>query len=553
MKKSDNGLSRREFMTAAGAAAVAASTAGAAGAAEPKRGGEAKVGVPVLPNGQDPGRYVGLYAQQALAYSHDGLVDLTPPRVIMDLLEKGTPDDEIPVVVPNLAESWEISKDGKSYTFHLQKGVHFHNGKELKSEDVDYCIRRVLSKPIGSSSYSKFQTVESVKIHDDHTFTINIKEPMSPFISFCNMALPIYPKDSLPMDALQKKVDKDNPPAPGTGPFKWVDWKPGSWIRWERFDGYRLPGKPYLDAVTSIRASEDTVRYTALRTGELDYAGGISDAVVSSLLKDSQKKTFVKIEKEGYIVHVLGYGLVQSLALNMSQPPFNDIRVRKALSLALNRAQLALGSTYGLGEPGWQHYSKEQTPFWIDGLDWYEEDVAEARRLLKEAGYEKGLVIEFLAQPTNMNMTKAAEIMQQHLKRVGIQLKIKLLQRAGFFPLKRTHKYQMITNSNGQYYTFDPDTMYDNIYSFSKTNNWRNQAEYNSDEADRLLDQARIAQSLAERKALYKRLFEVMKKDIPYIPMFSQQPSVGVSSNLKGYDPLAMIPDMRIFREVWKG
>ena len=186
---------RREFLLTTGGALAYASLMGGpnlARASPPRPGGEVNIGVQVLPVGVDWARFVGLYAQWVLSFTHDGLVDLVPPRLIMEHIAAGKPSEELPAVVPNLAESWEISKDGRVYTFNLTKGVHFHNGKEFKSEDVAFCIQRTLSKPIGSALKPRFETITDIKLLDDHNIRITLEEPLAPFLSYLCYKLPIY-------------------------------------------------------------------------------------------------------------------------------------------------------------------------------------------------------------------------------------------------------------------------------------------------------------------------------------------------------------------------
>ncbi len=272
---------------------------------------------------------MGLYAQWAWSFCYDGLVDLVPSIVIEDYLKSGKSLDDMPVVVPNLAESWEVSKDGLDYTFHLRKDVTFHNGKDFKAEDVDFCLKRVLSKPVASSSATKFQSMKEVKILDDHTIRITLKNPLAPFLAFCNMNLSIIAKDSLPMDKLMRTAPKDGPPLPaGTGPFIPSVWKPGREINFTKFKDFREPGLPYLDGVNLLRVMETTVRYTGLRTGELDWITGVGQEVLADKLEGKKQKRDVYLQEKDHTIYVSDLGLVQCFAFNMREAPFNDFRVR---------------------------------------------------------------------------------------------------------------------------------------------------------------------------------------------------------------------------------
>jgi len=548
------GFNRREFLGLTGTAICGASLLGFprfSMAENPKRGGEINIGIQNLPNGYDPGRYVGLLAQRVLSFSHDGLVDLVSPDVITASLKQGKPVEEIPVVTPNLAERWEISKDGLDYTFFLARDVLFHNGKEFKAEDVEYCIKRVLSKPIGSSSASKFKYVDKITVLDDHTIRLTLKTRMAPFISFVNMSLPIYPKDSHPMDKLNKVVSKEKPPAAGTGPFKWVDWKPGAWVRYERFENYRKKGLPYLDAVTIKKVSEATVRYTGLRTGELDFIASVPFPAMAKMVQKSPKKKDVYFKQKDITVYVSDYNLLQYLALNMRQKPFDDIRVRKAFALAMDRDKIALGATYGLGGPEEQSYSRTTSVFYLDGLDWYEQDLEQAKKLLKESGYGSGMEVECLVQPTNQLAMGSLNVYQQQLKKIGVTLKLKTLRRAGFFPLVRKQKFQMTTASLGTYNQFDLDGLYDYLYSWNKSKNWRNRAGYNNEEMDRLLAEGQTGSSLRQRRKTYRKVYDLIKRDIPYIPIAGNSVGWGWRNTLKGFSPTAAIPPFRGFYNAW--
>lgn len=546
-------MTRRGFLASAAAGSLAAGTPGLAGAQTPKRGGKVNLGLQILPVGLDVARYMGLYAQWVISFTHDGLVDIVPPSVIKAHLAAGKSPDDLPVVTPNLAENWEISKDGLTYTFNLQKGVSFHNGQELTSDDVKFCIERIRSKPIGSTIKPRFELVREMALPDKHTIRFVLKEPFAPFISYLSYKLPIYPRGSAPMDQLIRKFDEKQPPLPGTGPFKWVDYKPGDFIQLERFDGYRFEGQPYLDEVKLNAVMDPTVRFTALRTGELDYISGVPSSAVAQEFGAAQPKGDVTFDKGEYMIYVNDPNIVQALALNTSQPPFNDIRVRRAIQLGIDRGQVAVGSTMGLGYPMIQPYTQDSTAFFIDGLSYPAQNQAQARQLLKDAGHGKGLTITIMMLNTNQVGLKAAQVMQQQLKGIGVNLKIEMFQKAAYFAKAQQGNFEMTTRGIGSYYEYDLDMLYTMFYSYAKDQNYRNYAHYSNEAVDEALDKARRLQELGARKKQYRKVYEAMIEDVTYIPLTSSLTAQGWRSRLKGFDPRATIPDLRAFSQVWIG
>lgn len=541
-------LSRRGFVkTSLTAAAAAAFVTGASSAKTPRPGGNVEIGFPSLPVGTDPGRFVGGYGQFLLSFTHDALLDLTPPADIMAYLASGKPLDQMPTLQPNLAEGWEESGDGLSLTFTLKPGIFFHNGQELTASDVKWCMDRI--KNIQSWRYA---SVRETKALDKRTVRFLLTEPSATLISALQMYTPIYPKDSLDFNKTQWAVTKDSPHAPGTGPFHWKDDEPGQFIRLQKFTGYRFPNQPYLDTVTLRQVADPTVRLTALRTGELDFIYPLGSAVMAKETQDQDQKAMVSLDKGEYTLYTTDYNLTWSLALNMRKKPLDDIRVRRAIALAMDRKPAALLATGGLGRVSWQHYTRRSTPFWIDGLAWpHQHDIKQARALLDEAGFGKGLELNIILNPQQDTAVKYAQVLQQQLSQAGINLKFEMMQKTAYFARDRKSDFQLMILSLGNTFNYDLD-MYYNYFNSTREESWRvNRAGYRSQKASELVEKGRRTMGLTRRLEIYRELYELWARDIPYIPLYQEPASGAWRDTLHGFDPLGAVPDLRTFRQVW--
>ena len=558
MKPNKNGWKRRDFIRIAGGAMAATAFMGVPiiGQAAPKRGGHLKLGFPYLPNGADPHRWTGLFAQVPWSFCYDGLVDLASPQFIQDWLASGKPRGEMPQVTPNLAESWETTNGGKSYIFHLRKDVTFHDGSPFDADVVVWNFGRKVSKPIAAPSAVYYKDMTGVKALDKYTVQVDLKFPNASFLAnACQMTMPIIAKDSLPMKQMRRPARKGLPLAAGTGPFICTEWKGGRSMSFKKWDNYRVKEQPYVDQISLQRIIDPVVRFTALRTGELDYIQGAPVEEVSNRLKGKSNISGVYLYEDEYTLYNTDYGLNNFFSMNQTKPPFNDIKVRKAFALALNYQEIAQISMSGLGRHGYQHYTPETTPFWIDGLtNWYEQDLDEAKRLMKAAGHGGGLTVEFMIATNNANGIKAVQVMQQQLRKINVNLKINLLQAAGYWPKRRKRDFEATWEVPGAYYKYDLDMISAFFISPSKVNKraaWRNSAGYSNEEVDRLLVMAQREMNFGKRLEFYKRIYEINKRDVVYVPLAQPTANIGYRNHVKGLEPNSAVPFSRSFKTVW--
>jgi len=352
----------------------------------------------------------------ALEGEPPGLDPTTNPSAIIDrvvynnLFEGLVKFDRHGKIVPGLAESWEVSPDGRAYTFHLRRGVKFHNGKAFTSADVKYTFdmaRDPANKVKTHRDY--YRDIVSVEAVDDYTVTITLKAVDSMF--FYNLARGdsiILPKD------LQPEM-KTHPI--GTGPFRFEEWVKGDHVTFVKFDQYYRQGVPYLDRVIFKFIDTPPARNAALKAGDIDVIGYLaSPETAIEFEKDPRFKIFNGVTTGDVI-----------MSTNNSRKPFNDVRVRRAMAYAIDRKAIIDGAMFGYGTPIGSHMSPIN-PNYLD-LTWmYPYNPEKAKQLLAEAGYPNGFDAVIKLAPRYDYSKRSGEIIADLFRKVGIRLKIELIE-----------------------------------------------------------------------------------------------------------------------------
>src|SRR5215470_17038194 len=288
--------------------------------------------------------------------------------------------------VPSLAESWKISADGKTITFTLQKGVRFHDGKPFTSADVKFSVLEVLKKvhPRGAAT---FREVTEIDTPDEHTVVFKLATP-APYMM---MALSGYESPMLPkhlFEGTDIKTSKYANAPVGTGPFKFVEWQRGQFMRFDRNPDYWRKGRPYLDRVVARFVADSATRTAAMEKGEAHVGGfaAIPWPDVKTLAKLPQMETTTK----GY---EMSSPIVQ-LDFNTRKAPFDNVKVRQAVSYAIDRKAIIENVWFGWGKPATGPISSNFAPvgFYTPQVRNYDvpDGVATANKMLDEAGFKRG-------------------------------------------------------------------------------------------------------------------------------------------------------------------
>jgi peptide/nickel transport system substrate-binding protein len=412
-------------------------------------------------------------------------------------------------VKPDLAEKWESSADLKTWTFHLRKGVKFHHGRELDSEDVKATIERIQDKATGSTARVNFLMVDKIETPDKSTvkFTLNI--PYSAFPEICGeRQARIVPKD---------KIGELATHPVGTGPFMFKSFKPGDRVELTKNPAYFESGVPKLEGVVLLVMPESATRIAALETGETHAVWKLPLEAIDKLKKNP-----------GVIVDEVPTSSWDGLVMHNKTPPFDDPRVRKAVLLAIDKAQMAEIALFGHGSPTITPIPPSH-PFFNQNVS-MKSDIAAAKKLLAEAGHPNGFEVALIVPEGRPERERLGVAAREMLKAVGIKVNI---QRVPWDKFLADVEGKAAFSVNG---FFSRPTVDTSLYPwFHSAGSWNTGLwHYKNERVDKILDTARQAASAEERKKLYQELQQVVSEDPPSVVPYVVNQVDGFRKEVKG-------------------
>lgn len=478
---------------------------------EPATGGTLKLGVQADPAELDP------HLTQLTAAWH----------VIEHVYENLVTTDETLAPVPALAESWDISDDGVTYTFHLRQGVTFHNGRAFVADDVKYSFERILDPELASPSVSDLESIESIEVVDDATVVITLKAADSSFLAkLMGGSIAIVPREVVEEngDLMQTMV--------GTGPFRFVEYVPNTEVTLERNPDYWDAPLPYLDELFIQVIPDNTARTTALVTGTVDI---IEYAPVQDLPIFEDDETLAITGNENTNIRYMG--------INVSREPFDKLEVRQAISMAIDRGPIIDAAVFGAGTPTsvifpptyWAGIESEIPPVDIEG----------AKALLEQAGVGDGFECVILSWAQYPFLSNAAIVIQEQLRQIGIEAEVELQENAVYLENYFAGNFDMSVTGTSAY--VDPN---DVIQSSFGTGESQNGVQYSNEEVDRLIQEGIATTDQAERAEIYGEIQRILLEDLPWINLFIAEQYEAMKSYVKGY---VHIPtgSNRSIRSVW--
>lgn len=411
---------------------------------------------------------------------------------------------------PYLAESWAFSEDQKSLTLKLRQGATFHDGQPITSADVKYSMEVVKANHPFSSMLAP---VTSVDTPDPLTVTINFAQPHPAILLSLSSALvPILPKHIFDDGGDIKANPKNNLPV-GSGPFKVMAFEPGQHIVLERYEGFFLPDRPYLDRIIIKQYQDANSAGLALEGGEVQIYPFIDSP---RMVKRLQGKTGIVETAEGYA----GIGALNWLAFNIKNPALSDVRVRQAISYALDRNFITKALHVGLSKPAVEPVVSS-SPFYTDAVERYDFDLDKAKALLAEAGYGEGgkklaLTIDYLPNSEEMQRS-IAEYVKAQLAKVGIEVSVRA---SPDFPTwaNRVSNQQFDMTMDQVFNWGDPVIGVARTYVCNNIKPgviWSNTQSYCNPQVDGLLAAAAIEPDPAKRKDQYAQAFVQITRDAP--------------------------------------
>ncbi|MDJ0961767.1 MAG: ABC transporter substrate-binding protein [Acidimicrobiia bacterium] len=399
---------------------------------------------------------------------------------------------------PALAESWTISTDNLTWTFKMREGVKWHNGRDFVAEDVAYSFNRILDPDVGAANAWRFGSVESVTAVDDMTLEIKLNRPTPNLLvsigGFKGMS--IIPKEIVDDGTI------DTFPI-GTGPFKFVSFSPGDGVVLERNDDYWREGLPYLDGVQFVAIPDPTVKLTNLQTGEVHWVDSVPPEQIESLESDS-----------GVVVDRASGGDYHYFALNQNREPFDDVNVRRAIAMAIDRDEITLAAQFGAATAN--QAAIPQGNFWYEAIaPFATSDTAQAQQLLADAGVED-LTIEFLVTSDFPETVTQAQVISAQLADIGVTVEIRDVDFTTWLADEAEGNFDAFMLS--WIGNIDPDDFY---YAQHHSTGGFNFQGYANPEVDSLLDAARVETDQGARKALYDQAAALIINDASYIYLYN--------------------------------
>lgn len=496
--------------------------AGAASAAAPRPGGRLVIGTERDQEVYDPHRTTGITVAGVASLLYDTLLFI---------------DYDLRTLTPGLARAWEVAPDGKTYTFQLRNDVKFHSGRRFTSADVRYTFERLLDPKTASPHRFRLASVEAIDTPGETTVVVRLKDPRSDLLA--QLAHPFL--GILDRESVQKHGTKyGTAGAGGTGPFTFVEWVSGDRMVFKRFGDYRWgppffqnKGPAFVDEVVYRVTPETQTLVFELERGNIQslWGGRPSDVQLLRRNKDVQ------------ILEGRPNQQIQYLGFKVTRPGVSDVNVRKAISAAISKDELAKEIQRGLGTPARGVFLPVTRDYWAGQEAIFPTYApAQSRALLDAAGWKPGpdgirvkdgqrLALVYLSWTPEQD--ELATFLQSQLKEVGIDLEIRPLALAAYFSGLRKHDHDL----------WSLDTPYPSIleilnFWFLSTNTPApNRAMWKDARTDELLTQARGARTDETRARALLELQKIMAENHLLVPLWHRPLLVPTRVEVKGYRP----------------
>ncbi|MDR7417792.1 MAG: ABC transporter substrate-binding protein [Armatimonadota bacterium] len=520
-------IDRRTFLKGAGVTLLSLSQfdriALAAPGGPPKRGGVLVVGSDVSPPGLDPAKSAAAHTWMVSEHVYSNLLRRSPANRL----------------VPDLAESYEVS-GSTTFVFRLRRGVQFHHGRELTSDDVKFTFERMADQRTASPWRSIWLIIERIETPDKYTVRFTTRRPFAPFLSY--LGTPHY-SAIVPRDVVEKSGDLQQT-ASGTGPFMLERFVPENVVVLKRNPRYYESGLPYLDGVEYRIIPDEAARLAALRTGTIQYTWSVDPLV------DEQVKSMPGVA----VLPPKGYCAQHTLVFNQTKPPFNDVRVRRAVSVGINRREIIRAVRRGKGAITTK-IPPCDAPFGYSGdekgLPYYQHNPQLARQLLAEAGYANGIDTTLDVPPRFPFTVRAGEVMREQLAAAGIRVTL----RQGEWGQLLTAFVRTTYDGMSMIPTVwqpDPDA---HVYDIYHSDSAINLGRFRDPFVDQLLEQGRTELDRNKRIAIYQQLQRHIADQAYMLHPYADGAVELLHENVRGYVSLpGAQPGSRsrhFFKQVW--
>lgn len=416
--------------------------------------------------------------------------------------------DENLNLIPHLAEKWETSDDGKTITVTLAGGVKFHNGKDLTAEDVKYSFERILNPDTGSVAKSYFASLESVEVKDPATVVFHLKHPDAAFMANTSSATTAI----VPVGAGDLTTE-----TAGSGPYMLEKYESGQYVLMRKNPNYFKPELGKFETIKFQIMKDEAERLAAIRAGKVDISSVSADS--ATLLKKSQG-----VEVKSYQSLEYSY-----LGINVKKKPFDDPRVRQAISYAVDRNQIVQTVWKGEAEltgpiaPAAKGWAVDPARY-----DSYTPNLEKAKALLAEAGYPNGFETQIDTAATYPDMIETAQVIQQQLLGIGINAKINQLEWGNYIDVWKSKDMTLMVGRNTSGVDADRSMRFF-FHSEGSANVWN----YANPAYDELVEKALVTVDENERRKLYEQAqIMLVTEEVPNLFLASPKNFYAVRDNI---------------------
>jgi peptide/nickel transport system substrate-binding protein len=448
-------------------------------------------------------------------------------------------------IVGDLAERWEVAPDGKRITFSLRQGVKFHDGTDFTCADAKYSLDKLADPKRANRAFVAIleAVYDGATCPDASTLVVTLKQPSAALLTMLAGAHAVMMKAGI-----AERVDRKDPKfLVGTGPFKFKSYTPGVEFRAERNPHYWKPGLPRIDEYQAVVMPDLTRIFASFRARQLTMTGigrHLEPPEADVLKRDFPDAVVALGPRAGW----------DTFVMNLTKPPFNDLRMRKAVALATDREKMIAIAAEGWGVLG--GYIGPHTPYGLslDELKQYPQfgdDMvkrqAEAKRLVAEAGYANGVDVELVLRRGPL-YERGALSRQDDLKKVGITIKITLLDTAGFRDRIEKGEFQAYTVLEAVQFD-DPDQYYARLTCGSPSN----LGKYCNPEVDKLFAEQSQTFDPKRRAEITHKMERMLLQDVPGDRGFYWKSAMGYWNRVKHWPPLqgTTVYNFGKFEQVW--
>lgn len=413
-------------------------------------------------------------------------------------------DDEQPdKIIPALAERWDTSADSRVWTFHIRKGVTWHDGKPLTATDIEYSLRRIMASSVELKDPLAF--VEKVEAKDENTVVATLKQPRTVFMTILADSWATM----MPKHVVEARGDMRRTIV-GTGPFKFKSHDVGASFQLVRNTDYFVKGKPFIDGIAFYPIRDVSTALAAFRTQKVDITGILVLTTTGGMVLEKEERN-AKVGR----YPSLGWW---NFAMPVDKVPWNDIRVRRAVNLGIDRDAFVKVIEQGFGRVGSfvPPIMGGLTPDELNDQPGFRQpkdaDRAEAKRLLQEAGYGSGFSTRMLHR-SGEPYTSAAVLLKTELAKIGITAELDPRTEADLFDLTFKGAYHSIM-SRRSWKLPDPDGLLPVNY---RSNGARNYGHLVDAETDKLIDQQSEITDPAKRKEILRQIDRRLIETVPTV------------------------------------